>query len=427
MPDLSLHKHAKRLRIYIGESDRWRGKALDAEILELLRAKGLAGATVFRGVAGFGAHSHIHTTRIEVLSFDLPVVIEVIDTSENIAMAMDTIYPMVREGLITIEDVQIVKYTHRLLNPLPADRLVSEVMTRNVVTLTPEMTVHQAWQRMLESRVKAMPVVDEKGRVVGILTNEDLLERAGIQQRLSIAIRLDPSEINQELKTLERADKQVKDVMTKPVTTILESDTLGAATAMMVKSGLKRLPVLDNSGKLVGVLSRLDILQQVAKMPQAVPATQVPTGAVKTVKDIMRSEIPMVNQDDDLSTIIEKFAKTDSHRLIVVDTKGKAIGLISDSDIIVRVQPAKRRSVLDALRLIGKPPVGKETAFDLMSPGPLTAPPDLPIVEAAKQMLADARKWLVVVNDEGVPLGLIDRQILLEAIASFQDSVDFFK
>ncbi len=422
MPDLSLQKKAQRLRIYIGESDHWRGKALDAELLEILRAKGMAGATIFRGVAGFGAHSRIHTTQIEVLSFDLPVVIEVIDTQEKIQSILEIIYPMVREGLITIEDIQIVKYTHRFLNPLPADRLVLEVMTPNVVKLTPEMPIHQAWHQMLENMVKAMPVVDKTNKVVGILTDEDLLERAGIQQRLSVAIRMDPSEIEQDLQELESSPLKVVDVMTKPVITILNEETLGVATTLMVKSGLKRLPVVNNDGKLVGVLSRLDILRQVANSSDAVPTSHLPTGTMRTVADVMSSDIPMANQDDDLSTIIEKFSKTDSRRLIVVDAEGKAIGLISDSDVVARVQPTKRRSILDAFKQIGKPAAGKETALDLMSPGPLIGAPNLSVVDAIKIMLTDSRKWLVVVDSKGRPLGLVDRQIMLEAIASIHDS-----
>jgi CBS domain-containing protein len=418
MPDLSLQKQAQRLRIYIGESDRWRGKALDAELLEILRAQGVAGATVFRGVAGFGAHSRIHTARIEVLSFDLPVVIEVIDTQEKIAAVLEIVYPMVREGLITVEDVQIVKYTHRFLNPLPADRFVSEVMTGDVVRFSPTMPIHQVWKQMLESEVKAAPVVDGAGKVVGILTDEDLLERAGIRQRLSVAMRMDAAEINQELRGMENSPLTVADVMTRPVVTALAEEHLGVATARMVKSGLKRLPVTDPQGKLVGMLSRLDILRQVANTPFSVPTAHLPKGAIRTVADVMRRDVPMAGQDDDLATLIEKFSASDSHRLIVVDSEGKAIGLISDSDVVARVQPAQRRGILDALKHIGNPPAGTETAFDLMSPGPLTGAPDLAVVDAIRIMLADARKWLVVVDEKGQPLGLVDRQIMLEAIAS---------
>ena len=68
---------------------------------------------VLRGVAGFGAHSRIHTAAILRLSQDLPLVIEVIDSPESIARALDMLTPMVREGLITLDEVQVIKYTHR--------------------------------------------------------------------------------------------------------------------------------------------------------------------------------------------------------------------------------------------------------------------------------------------------------------------------
>ena len=420
MPELSLQKKAKRLRIYISEKDHWRGNSLDTAIILVLRENGIAGATEYRGIQGFGAHSLIHTVRQEIFSMDLPVVIETIDTPEKIEGILDTIYPMVREGLITLEDVEIVKYTHRYLNPLPADKLVSEVMTHDVVTLSPDMTVQHAWTQMLKNQVKATPVVDSSKKVVGILTDEDLLGRAGIQQRFSIAIRLTSEEINQDLKSLETSLLLVRDVMTSPVITALENEPLGLATSRMVKSGLKRLPIVNEEGKLVGVLSRLDILRQVANSQSVVPSASLHKGAIKTVEDVMSTNIPMVNQDDDLSAIIDKFAKTDSHRLIVVDSGGKAIGLISDSDVVARVQPAKRRSILDAFRQIGRPPAGKETAFDLMSPGPLTGAPDLPVVDAIKMMLEKTWKWLVVIDDKGKPLGLVDRQMMLEAIAVFE-------
>lgn len=411
---------AQRLRIYLSEGDRWRGKPLYAALLDTLRGIGMAGATVMRGTAGFGAASHLHSASLEVLAMDLPVVMDVVDTPQKISTALEAIYPMVREGLITLEDVQMVKYTHRFLNPLPADRLVSEAMTRDVVTVKPEMNIYQVWKQMLEKAVKAMPVIDEAGKVVGIVTDEDLLERAGIQQRLSIAIRMDPAEIRQELDRLKSSPLHVSDVMTHPAITVEEKDTLGAATALLVRAGLKRLPVVHSDGKLAGLLSRLDILRQVANTPHELPpAAYLPKGAVRTVQDVMTSDIPMVHQDDDLATVVENFSKSDSYRLIVVDAAGKAIGLISDSDVVARIQSVRRSSILEALRRAGKPPAGKETAFDLMSPGVCTAPPDFPVVEAAKKMLAEARKWLVVVDDNDKPLGLVDRQILLESLTTF--------
>jgi CBS domain-containing protein len=208
--------------------------------------------------------------------------------------------------------------------------------------------------------------------------------------------------------------------MSHPVITVLDTDSLGSATTQMVKSGLKRLPVVNQDEKLVGVLSRLDILSQVAGTELAAHSKEpIHPHAVRLVKDVMTTNIPMVGQDDDLATIIEKFVQSGSHRLIVVDRQGKAIGLLSDSDVVTKVQPASRKNILDALRQIGKPAPGKETAFDFMSTGPLTAAPNLPVVEAVKQILAKSRKWMVVVDADGKPLGLVDRQILLEGISEF--------
>jgi predicted transcriptional regulator len=91
--------------------------------------------------------------------------------------------------------------------------------------------------------------------------------------------------------------------------------------------------------------------------------------------------------------------------------------LISDSDVVSRVQPHERLGVLGALRG-GKAPDSNVTAQDLMSPVVLTASEDTPLVEAARQMLAQHRKWLVVIGREGKTLGLVDRQILLKALTA---------
>ena len=418
MLGISLEKQGKRLRIYISESDRWRGKSLDSALLETFHQQGMAGGSVFRGIAGFGAQSRIHTTDIEVLSFNLPIVVEVIDSPEKIEAALEHVYPMVREGLITVEDVEIVKYTHRFLNPLPADKLVSEVMTRNVTSIPQDGSVHQAWKLMIEKAVKALPVTDAAGVVAGILTDEDLTERAGIRQRLSIALRLDASEIQQELHTLEGSTLTVKEVMTKPVIIVEEKDNLGHATALMTHHNLKRLPVVDDKGRLTGILSRLDVLRQVAQTPVPAVNAPLPLGSVRTVGDVMSRDIPMIYRDDTLPTIIEKFSQALSHRLIVVDEQGTALGLVSDADVVTRVQPAQKSGILNALRNLRKIPAGKETAAELMSPGVLSVTPQTPVTQAARLMLEKGRKWMVVVDDSNKPLGLVDRQILLEAISA---------
>jgi hypothetical protein len=98
------------MRIFIGESDKWERRPLYAALLELFRAKGLAGATVLKGVAGFGPDSIIHTAGILRLSPDLPLVIEVVDTQEHLDGVLPEVDRMMRGGLITMEKVRVLRY-----------------------------------------------------------------------------------------------------------------------------------------------------------------------------------------------------------------------------------------------------------------------------------------------------------------------------
>lgn len=97
-------------RIYIGESDTWHGRPLYEAIVHLLRERGLAGATVLRGIEGFGAKQHLHSTRILSLSSDLPVLIEVVDQEDRVRAVLPELDAMVGEGLITLERVEVIAY-----------------------------------------------------------------------------------------------------------------------------------------------------------------------------------------------------------------------------------------------------------------------------------------------------------------------------
>ncbi|RMH44095.1 MAG: DUF190 domain-containing protein [Deltaproteobacteria bacterium] len=98
------------VRIFIGESDRWHRQPLHIALVERLRKEGFAGATVFRGVAGFGARSVLHTAQILRLSEDLPVVIEVVDSEARMDQLTAILDEMVDEGLVTMERVRVLKY-----------------------------------------------------------------------------------------------------------------------------------------------------------------------------------------------------------------------------------------------------------------------------------------------------------------------------
>ena len=98
------------MRIHIGESDKWQGKPLYQALIEMFRREGFSGATVLRGVGGYGSSSRYHTEKILRLSQDLPIVVEIVETSERIEQILPRLDDMVSGGLVTLEKVRVILY-----------------------------------------------------------------------------------------------------------------------------------------------------------------------------------------------------------------------------------------------------------------------------------------------------------------------------
>ena len=111
---MKLEGHQKRLTIFVGESDHHGHTPLATEIVQRAHRAGLAGASVFRGVEGYGASNHIHTTRILSLSDDLPIAIVIVDTEEAIQRFVPELDELITEGLVILDEVEVIKYVGRL-------------------------------------------------------------------------------------------------------------------------------------------------------------------------------------------------------------------------------------------------------------------------------------------------------------------------
>lgn len=110
---MSLPQEGCLLRLFVGEDDKHDGKPLYEWLVLRARERGLAGATVLRGIMGFGAHSRLHTFKIERLSLDLPIVVEIVDTREKIEAFLAEIDPLIHEGLATLEKADVRFYRSR--------------------------------------------------------------------------------------------------------------------------------------------------------------------------------------------------------------------------------------------------------------------------------------------------------------------------
>ncbi|MCW7942859.1 hypothetical protein AAW14_12595 [Streptomyces hygroscopicus] len=112
---------ALRLTVYVGEHDTWHHKPLYSEIVHRAHAAGLAGASVFHGVEGFGASSVVHTSRLLSLSEDLPVAVVVVDTEERVRAFLPQLDELVTEGLVTLDECEVIRYVGREAGPRRTD------------------------------------------------------------------------------------------------------------------------------------------------------------------------------------------------------------------------------------------------------------------------------------------------------------------
>lgn len=227
-------------------------------IIEMLRREGCSAVTATRGIAGFGASSLIHTSAILRLSADLPIIITVVDRPERIERVLGPLREMAPLALITLQDVEVVQSGAPFKEGLP-DMKVSEVMCREVATVRPDSPITQVIEILLDRDFTPVPVVDDAGKVVGLISDSDLLTRGGMNVTISLKKATDPEFVRQLHDSLENPNRKVSELMTREVATVPPDMILGRAAKLMAEKQLKRLPVVDAEGKLIGILGRLNV------------------------------------------------------------------------------------------------------------------------------------------------------------------------
>jgi CBS domain-containing protein len=407
----------KRVRIYIGEHDKAAGHhdPLWETILNYLRQEGAAGATMIRGLAGFGAHSKLHTARLADLAPDLPVLVEWIDGPERVNRLLPHICELVSSGTITLEDVDIVKYTHREPRPVPPDR-VGDIMTREVVTVHSETPVGEIVRLLLDRDFRALPVVDPEGKLVGILTNRDLVERGGVNARIELLGALADAALERELATSGARQRTAGDVMTREVARVGPDEALSQAAHLMAERHIKRLPVVDQGDHVIGILSRVDVLRTMGEDYRAPMHDEAvdPQRPVRMVGDLMRRDVPSVVASAPLGEVLDAVTSTRLNRAVVVDDARHVLGVVTDADLLAQLDPGGQTGLLDTL--MGRGPFrgeAKSAARDVMRTPAVTVTADTPVAEAVQRMLEARRKVLPITDAEGRLLGVVDRADLL--------------
>lgn len=418
----------KQLTIYIGETDQYHHQALYMTIIELLRREGCSGATATRGVAGFGASSLIHTAAILRLSFDQPIVISVVDRPERIDRVLGPLKEMAPSALITVQEVEVVQSGAPFKEGLP-DVKVLEVMRREVATVHPDSPITQVVELLLDKDFTAVPVVDDKGKIVGMISDNDLLTRGGMDVTISLKKATDLDYVRELHESLDNPNHKVSEVMTRDVVTVTPDTILGRAAKVMVEKHLKRLPVVDSDGKLVGILGRLDILNTIAAvhLPEWHPEAHL-SGAQGTVADVMTREVPTVHESATIDQIFDLLVSSSQKRVVVVDDKRHVVGIIADSDLISKVSRENWPGMMEIL--ISKVPIGRislearqhiqklraRSARELMTRDVITVREKMPVASALAVSAEKRVKRLPVVDADGELVGIVGRTEMMRAL-----------
>lgn len=432
-----------RVEIYCGETDKVGRTPAYQAILEYLRAEGAAGATVTRGIAGFGRASLIHTAAILRLSLDLPVVVTWIDAPERVGRLLPRVRELAGSGVITIEDVGVASYGERTVGKMRFDLQVRDVMTRDVRSIMLDATTGAAVESLLGQPFRALPVVDADGRVVGVVSNGDLVTRGGLAARLELLGAMTGEDRGPYLQGLPK--RTIAEVMTANPVTVPPTATLTEATHLIVAQHLKRLPVAAADGTLVGILSRADILRAVAEaFPSNEPAVaglsdgrasgvlrdggqgapggkrgsdgkRGVAGAPQAARDVMRVDVPVVGVEARLPEVVDVVCSTRLNRAVVVDGERRPVGIVSDAAVL-RALGASSGGLVGALMgKVGLREGPDRTAGEIMVTPARVVATDAPLAEVALVMTEHGRKIVPVTEADGRLAGIIDRADLLRA------------
>jgi CBS-domain-containing membrane protein len=439
---------AQTLTIYLGEADQWHGLPLYVEIVQFLREQGCAGATVTRAVAGYGAGARLHESGRVQWSSNAPLIIQVIDQPDRLRRLLPHLQEMLSGGLMTLHDVDVLKYTHARRRGLPTKLPVRQVMETSVMTVNPQTPVAEIVDLLLDAPFRALPVVDTLRKLQGIISTGDLINAGILPMRRGLirtAMELDThtaETIEAPLEQARNSTRTAQDIMNRQVRTVGPNQSIREAAELMLETGLRRLPVIETDGTLMGMLSRADLLQAVVTSPlmsphassSTQPSRQSTTLALvpvqqQPVADYVTYDVATVEENTPLSEVIDALVLSPVKRVIVVDADRHVKGIISDVDVLARVQEEGRPGLLRALAgwARGKPerlPTGAlqthtgkaRIAADIMNRDVAMVSETTSVQRTIEQMIATRRKVLPVIDAQDHLVGVVGRSDLLRVL-----------
>ncbi len=308
------------------------------------------------------------------------------------------------------------------MRDLPATVTAAEVMSRDVRSVPPDAPLRNVIELLDGKIYRALPVVED-GRQVGMITNQDLTSRGGLLARVELPAALPPEERASALSRIEKEGKTAREVMTKDPVTVQQDVPVSAVGALMAQRRLKRLPVVDASGKLTGVISRLDLLRTVAQGAPGAADESRPSGLRGDLElsRVMRKDVPLVQPDAPLGEVLQAIVSTPVQRALVVDAEGRVLGIVGDEELLDRVTPSLRPGALRSL--MRRLPFSQSHASPAEQHARATSPvatarENQPLRDAIAPMMKAPHKLVAVVDAQGRLVGAVDRVDILRGLVS---------
>lgn len=417
----------KIIEIFTSEEARWQGQPLYNAVVQFVHdLKIAARCLVTKGIEGCYESGEIATGRLEVLSYNMPVRITLVVPAGEAERVLSQAEEMVTDGIVAVQELKVFSHKTRGLL-MPRYTRVRDIMTPAPQKVTPNTSLDEVARLLLTSTFTGLPVVDDQNRPLGVISQGDLIYKAGMPMRLGLLAESASEKVSTVLEAL--APKQAGEVMTQPAVTIAQDKLATEAVNLMLTKKVKRLAVVDAEGRLVGILSRVDVFHTILReCPdwQAFQKQKITVANLRFVADIMRRDAATVLPDTPVEEVIRLIDSRDLQQVCVVNQEGYFLGLISDEDLLVAFSD-RHPGIWDYF--VSKIPFTErgrrhqqlqedlraQTAGEVMNTNITTVQEDAPINEAIRLMLARELKCLPVVNSPGKFKGMIRRDALLRA------------
>lgn len=301
-----------------------------------------------------------------------------------------------------------------------ARRYVRSIMSSRPVSVKPDTPLRDLIDIVVREGVRSLPVLNAQNVVIGIVTDNDL-KRAGLDANLTLLMRLNPRERESILKDIPQVT--ARDVMSHPAVTISQVATLAQSIDVLEGNQLKRLPVVDEAGHLMGMITRSDLLREIVSSAQTDQREALFNWDTR-VEDVELEPVVTTAATTPLYELIP--IMRDQKRLIVVDKAGKAVGILTENDVFRRIQNGERAAALDLM--LGRSDAADtrltQTAADLMTAPLITISDQSSAFAALKLLIENGIKRLPVIDADQHPIGMVGRAGLTHMLMTRNDRAD---